>query len=87
MDGFWSISVYNAKVFFEKNDFAAHSINNLTAKPDADGSFSILFGGDPAGVPNYFPITSGWNYTVCLYRPKKEVINETWKFPEAQPAN
>ena len=33
VDGFWSISVYNAKGFFEKNPLDAYSLNNLTAKP------------------------------------------------------
>jgi heat shock protein HslJ len=27
----------------------------------------------------------GWNYTVRLYRPRPEILNGTWKFPEAQP--
>ena len=38
VDGFWSISVYDAKGFFEKNALDAYSLNNLTAKPTADGS-------------------------------------------------
>jgi para-nitrobenzyl esterase len=37
VDGFWSISVYNAKGFFEKNSLNAYSLNNVTAKPNADG--------------------------------------------------
>lgn len=85
VDGFWSVSVYNAKGFFEKNDRGAYSLNNLTAKPNKDGSFTIQFGGDPKAVRNYLPITPGWNYTVRLYRPRKDVIDGTWKFPEAQP--
>ena len=35
VDAFWSISVYNAKGYFEKNDLNAYSLNNLTAKPNA----------------------------------------------------
>jgi hypothetical protein len=27
----------------------------------------------------------GWNYMVRLYRPRKEILEDTWKFPEAQP--
>jgi hypothetical protein len=27
----------------------------------------------------------GWNYTVRLYRPRQEILDGTWKFPEAQP--
>ncbi len=26
----------------------------------------------------------GWNYMVRLYRPRKEILNGTWKFPEAK---
>lgn len=85
VDGFWSISVYNKEGFFEKNERGAYSVNNLTAKPDADGSFTIQFGGDPQGAANYLPITPGWNYTVRLYRPRPEILGGTWKFPEAQP--
>ena len=31
------------------------------------------------------PTMPGWNYTVRLYRPQKEILDGTWKFPEAQP--
>jgi hypothetical protein len=27
----------------------------------------------------------GWNYMVRLYRPRAEILNDKWKFPEAQP--
>jgi hypothetical protein len=30
---------------------------------------------------------NGWNYMVRLYRPRPEILNGTWKFPEAQPVN
>lgn len=86
VDGFWSISVYNEKGFFEKNDRNAYSLNNLTAKPNADGSYTVQFGGDPKNAANYLPITPNWNYTVRLYRPRQEIIDGTWAFPEAQPA-
>ncbi len=35
-------------------------------------------------VPNCLAIMDGWNYTVRLYRPHKEILDGTWKFPEAQ---
>jgi para-nitrobenzyl esterase len=84
VDGFWSISVYNAKGFFEKNSRGAYSVNNLTAKPDADGSVTVRFGGCGKGAPNCLPIVAGWNYTARLYRPRKEVLDGSWKFPEAE---
>jgi hypothetical protein len=27
----------------------------------------------------------GWNYLVRLYRPRAEILDGSWKFPEAQP--
>ena len=46
VDGFWSMTVYNAKGFFEAPDNAI-SVNNITAKRDADGTVTIHLGGDP----------------------------------------
>jgi hypothetical protein len=86
VDGFWSISVYNALGYFEKNDADAYSINNLTAKPNIDGSVTVQFGGCDDETPNCLPIMPGWNYTVRLYRPRKPLLDGTWKFPEAMPA-
>jgi hypothetical protein len=60
-------------------------VNNLTAKKSADGSVEIQFGGEPGSPPNLLPVMPGWNYMVRLYRPRTEVLNGTWKFPEAQP--
>jgi hypothetical protein len=84
VDGFWSISLYNGKGFFQKNPYNAYSINNITGKKGKDGSITIYFGGDPK-QPNYLPIMDGWNYIVRLYRPHQEILDGTWKFPTAQP--
>ena len=70
--------------FNEKNPQNAYSFNNLTAKKDSDGGVTIHFGGD-ANQSNYLPIVKGWNYTVRLYRPRKEILDESWTFPKAQP--
>jgi hypothetical protein len=85
VDGFWSVTVYNAKGFMERNDRNAYSVNNVTAKRNPDGSISIHFGGDPTST-NYLPIMQGWNYTVRMYRPRKEIVDGSWKFPPAKPA-
>jgi hypothetical protein len=86
VDGFWSISIYNPRGFFVKNKLGSYSLNNLTAKPNDDGSFTIQFGGT-AKTPNYLATPPGWNYVVRMYRPRKPVIDGTWKFPEPQPVN
>jgi hypothetical protein len=85
VDGFWSVCVYNAQGFFEKNEANAYALNNLTAETNDDGSVTIQFGGDPARTPNCLPIMPGWNYMVRLYRPRKEILDGAWEFPEAQP--
>jgi len=87
VDGFWSISLYNAEGYFEKNPYNAYSLNNLTATKSADGSTVVQFGGCDGKIPNCLPIMKGWNYTVRLYRPRPEILNGKWKFPEPKPVS
>jgi hypothetical protein len=87
VDGFWSISLYDTKGYFQKNDLNAYSLNDITAKKDADGSVTVQFGGCDGKIPNCLPIMPGWNYTVRLYRPRAEILNGTWKFPEPKPVS
>jgi hypothetical protein len=87
VDGFWSISIYNDKGFFVKNDAQAYTLNNITAEKDADGSITVQFGGCDGKASNCLPIFPGWNYMVRLYRPRKEILDGTWKFPEAHPVS
>ena len=82
VEAFWSVSVYNAAGYFEKNPYNAYSLNNITAKKDADGAVTIQFGGCDGKIPNCLPIMPGWNYTVRLYRPSAEILSGRWKFPE-----
>jgi len=84
VDGFWSITVYNAKGFMEPNSRNLYSVNDVTAKRNPDGSVTVHFGGDPAAI-NYLPIPAGWSYVVRMYGPRKPVVDGTWKFPEAEP--
>jgi hypothetical protein len=85
VEAFWSVSVYNAEGYFEKNRENAYTINNLTAKKSDDGSIDIQFGGCDGKIPNCLPVVKGWNYTVRLYRPRPEILNGKWKFPEPKP--
>lgn len=86
VDGFWSISVYNAQGYFEPNSLNAYTVNNITGRKAADGGVVVQFGGCDGKTPNCLPIVKGWNYFVRLYRPRAAVLNGTWKFPEALPA-
>lgn len=87
VEAFWSVSVYNAQGYFEKNPYNAYSLNSITAKKNADGSVTVQFGGCDGKIPNCLPIMKGWNYTVRLYRPRPEILNGKWKFPAAQPVS
>ena len=84
VDAFWSITVYNADGYLEANDLGLNSYNNFSAKPNEDGSYTIRFGGDPKSV-NYLPISKDWNYSVRMYRPRKEILDGTWTFPQVSP--
>jgi hypothetical protein len=73
--------------FFQntKNEHNAYSLNSITAKKNEDGSVMVQFGGCDGKTPNCLPTLPGWNYMVRLYCPWNEILDGTWKFPEAQP--
>lgn len=83
VDGFWSVTVYNAEGFFSPNALNAYSLNSITAKKSADGAVEIQFGTCDGQVANCLPTTAGWNYMVRLYRPRAEILNGAWAFPTA----
>jgi hypothetical protein len=84
VEGFWSITIYNAEGFMQKNSLNAYAVNNVTAKKNPDDTVTVHFGGDPS-KSNYLPITPGWNYIVRMYRPKQAVIDGAWTFPRPKP--
>lgn len=81
VDGFWSISLYNADGFFQENAQGQYALNSITSRSNEDGSITIRFGGD-LSRPNTLPIMDGWNYLVRLYQPRQEILDGTWKFPQ-----
>lgn len=85
VDAFWSISLYNKKGYYQKNDLDAYSVNNISGKPNKDGSFTVHFGGCKDKRVNCLPLTDGWNYTVRLYKPRKELLSGKWVFPKPAP--
>lgn len=87
VDGFWSITVYNADGYMQANPFNAYSLNNITAQKNPDGAVVVQFGGCDGKIPNCLPIMRGWNYLVRLYQPRPEILEGAWKFPEAVPVN
>jgi hypothetical protein len=87
VDGFWSVSVYNAQGYYQSNGLNAYNLNSVTAKKNDDGSILIQFGGCDGKLANCLPIMPGWNYMVRLYRPRAEILDGRWTSPTAQPLN
>ena len=85
VDAFWSVIVYDSTGHLQKNPYNAYSLNNITAKKNPDGGVAVQFGGCDGKIANCLPTVKGWNYMVRLYRPRAEILNGTWVFPEAQP--
>lgn len=85
VDGFWSVTVYNAEGYFTPNAANAYSLNDITAARDDDGAVTVQSGVCDASARNCLPITADWNYLVRLYRPRPEILDGTWIFPEAVP--
>jgi hypothetical protein len=85
VNAFWSVIVYNADGFIPENSRGVYSYNNVTAKPNDDGSFTIYFGDCNDGHKNCLPISAGWNYVIRMYEPRPEVLDGSWKFPAIKP--
>ncbi len=85
VDAFWSVIVYDSEGWIVKNDQDIYSYNGTTAKKAEDGSITIHFGGDPK-AENYLPIMEGWNSIVRLYRPREEILDGSWTFPDPEVA-
>lgn len=81
VDAFWSVSVYNAEGFFEKNTWDRYTVNSVTATPDADGSVTVRFVTGEPTEPNSIPVPDGWNCLVRLYRPRPSFFDGTWTLP------
>ena len=85
VDAFWSVIVYNADGFIPENSMGVYSYNNVTAKPNDDGSITIHFGGCKDDRVNCLPITKGWNFVVRMYEPRPEILDGSWKFSRIEP--
>jgi hypothetical protein len=83
VDAFWSVSVYNARGFFEPNDQNLYTVNSVTGKRNVDGSTTVRFVASADGdiPPNAIVTPDGWNYLIRLYRPRPEILNGQWTPP------
>lgn len=84
-EAFWSISVYNAQGYFEKNAYGMYTVNSVVATPNEDGSHTVRFVTGEPTEPNSIPVPPHWNYLVRLYRPRAEFFDGSWQLPRAVP--
>ena len=82
---FWSVSLYNAEGYFQKNPQNAYNFNSVNAKKNPDGSITIHLGGCTDGRVNCLPLMEGWNYGVRMYEPEKAILDGQYVFPSVEP--
>lgn len=87
VDGFWSLTVYDAEHFFAPNALARYSLGtkNRALKYDADGSLTIYIQETSPGKDreaNWLPAPSGdFSLYLRAYWPKTEVVDGAWTPP------
>jgi hypothetical protein len=89
VDAFWSVSVYNARGFFEPNEKNLYTVNSVTGEPNADGSVTVRLVASAHGdtPPNAIVTPEGWNYLIRLYRPRPEILDGRWTPPALTPGS
>ncbi|WP_328764511.1 DUF1214 domain-containing protein [Streptomyces sp. NBC_00272] len=85
VDGFWSISRYNAEGYVENSNEGGSVLNQFNAQKEPDGSIVINLGGCADGRANCLRLMDGWNYTVRLYRPQPRSSTEPGLSPPWNP--
>jgi len=86
VDGFWSLTMYNAEYFFVANPLDRYSISARQAlKPNADGSVDLYIQNKSPGAEkesNWLPAPTGkFILMFRFYWPKESIIDGSWKMP------
>jgi hypothetical protein len=91
VDGFWSLTLYDAEHFFAPNDLNRYSLGtkNKTLVANADGSLTIIVQADPPPETqraNWLPSPKGAEFSLYLraYWPKTAIIDGSWTPPPVQ---
>jgi hypothetical protein len=86
VDDFWSVTVYNSKMFFVSNPINRYAIGDRDAlRLNADGSLDLWVQNESPGADresNWLPAPhDGFNLMMRLYGPRPDVLNGRWKPP------
>jgi hypothetical protein len=91
VDGFWSLTLYDAQHFFVPNEVKRYSLGtkNKTLKYNPDGSLTIYVQADPppeAQRTNWLPAPKNADFSLFMraYWPKTAVIDGSWTPPAVQ---
>jgi hypothetical protein len=91
VDGFWSVSMYDASDFFVENPLNRNAIGNRTEglKTAPDGSLTIYVqkgAPDADKISNWLPAPEGnFRMSMRLYVPKAEILEGKWTPPAVTP--
>ncbi|MBY5591900.1 DUF1254 domain-containing protein [Rhizobium leguminosarum] len=87
VDGFWSLTIYDAQHFFVPNELGRYSLGtkNKTLKYGTDGSLTIYVQEKSPGddkEANWLPAPAGdFSLYMRAYGPKASVVDGTWSPP------
>jgi hypothetical protein len=95
VDGFWSLTMYDANYFFVPNDLHRQTLSQRNKlKANADGSIDLYIQHDSPGKDreaNWLPAPSGqFILMMRLYWPTEKppsLLDGTWKIPEVKEAS
>jgi len=94
VQGFWSLTMYDAQHFFVPNEIKRFSIGtkNKDLKPNADGSVTIYVQAtapsDPARRANWLPAPDNNDFSLFIraYWPGESILNGQWTPPAIKTA-
>jgi hypothetical protein len=94
VNGFWSLTLYDAAHFFVPNELKRYSLGtkNKTLKHDPDGSLTIQVQSDPPPErqrANWLPAPRNADFSLFIraYWPKTPALDGSWTPPAVQRAS
>lgn len=89
VDGFWSLTMYDAEYFFTENSLKRYNLNSRHKfNFNKDGSLDLYFQKESPGADkeaNWLPAPGGnFNLMLRTYWPEKEMLTGKWVAPAVQ---